>query len=161
MILHKSRYKTLIITNLIIFYQNYINVSSIPKPYPFVTTTLHCGPDLSEIIVEVNRLLPQLSDFITQFNNIIIETGVNVVTDSAGNMSIDVPHDMSDSVANRISTRVGIVDRLITTQGTSINDLFQQGLKIEQGLKANNPNYTSQLTDQIAQFKQLNASYKH
>jgi len=117
--------------------------------------------DICDIVSEVNRLLPQLSDFIGQFNNIVTQTGVNVITDRAGNMSIDVPHDMSDALANNISTRIGIVDRLIMTHGTSINDLFQKGLGIEQELKSNNPNYTSQLTNQIAQFKNLNSSYRH
>ncbi len=76
-------------------------------------------------------------------------------------MSIDVPKDMSDAVADKIITRVGLLDRLITSHGQSINEVFKNGLAIEDKLKANNPNYVSQLSDQIAQFNKLNASYKH
>lgn len=76
-------------------------------------------------------------------------------------MSIDVPQNMSDTEAHNISKRIGIIDRLITTHGNSINDLFQKGLTIEKNLKANNPNYVSELTDHIAQFNKLNTSYKH
>ena len=76
-------------------------------------------------------------------------------------MSIDVPENMPDSDANLISKRIGIIDRLITSHGQSINDLFQKGLSIEEKLKTDNPKYVSQLSEQINQFKKLNSSYKH
>ena len=150
----------LCITNLI---QVFITFSSIPipSPYSFVTTTLKSNLELTEIVTEVSRLLPQLTDFIGQFHSIVSANNVNVITDVAGNMSIDVPSNMSDDMASKISTRLGIVDRLITNHGTTINDLFQKGLHIEQQLKVNNPSYVSQLNDHISTFKQLNASYKH
>jgi hypothetical protein len=117
--------------------------------------------DLCEIISEVNRLLPQLGDFVTQFKILILDTGVNVVSDAQGNMSIDVPVKMSDTAANSISTRIGILDRLITQNGTSINNLFQKGLALEETLRKTDPNYSSQLVEQVARFKELNSSYKH
>lgn len=142
------------------YYFVYYNLPT-PKPHAFVNSSLHCGLDLAESIAEVSRLLPQLSDFISQFNTTVVESNVNVITDSAGSMSIDVPKDMSDAVADKIITRVGLLDRLITSHGQSINEVFKNGLAIEDKLKANNPNYVSQLSDQIAQFNKLNASYKH
>ena len=84
--------------------------------------------DLSQIITDLNSLLPQLSKFINQFNSVITETGVNVITDSTGNMDLDVPQNMSDDEATKISTRIGIIDRLITTRGQEINDLLQNVL---------------------------------
>lgn len=138
----------------------YQNIS-IPKPYKFVNLTLQSGMDISNIVTEVNTLLPQLADFISQFNNLITQTGINVITDSSGNMSIDVPNSMPESEVNRLTTRIGIIDRLITNHGTSLNDLFQKGLSIENKLKTDNPNYVSQLSEQITEFKKLNASYKH
>lgn len=134
---------------------------SIPKPHAFVITSLKSNVELTEIISEVSRLIPQLTDFINQFHGVVSEFGVNVITDSAGNMSIDVPRNMPDNVANNISTRLGIIDRLITDHGTNINSLFQKGLVIEKRLEANDSNYVSQLTNQINQFKTLNSSYKH
>nr|QDG01209.1 hypothetical protein [Scytalidium sp.] len=133
----------------------------IPKPYKFVNLTLQSGMNISNIVTEVNTLLPQLADFISQFNNLITQTGINVITDSSGNMSIDVPNSMPESEVNRLTTRIGIIDRLITNHGTSLNDLFQKGLSIENKLKTDNPNYVSQLSEQITEFKKLNASYKH
>ena len=117
--------------------------------------------ELYDIVTEVNRLLPQLAEFISQFRAIVIDTGVNVVSDGYGNMSIDVPIEMSDTKANNISNRIGIIDRLITHNGTTINTLFQKGLSIEQSLKKTDPSYNSQLIEQIARFKELNASYRH
>ena len=117
--------------------------------------------ELLNIISDLNTLLPQLAEFINQFNNVVNQSGINVVTDIMGNMSIDVPKDMPDSVANNISKRIGIIDRLITTRGQQINELLQNGLTIEDKIKMENPNYISQLSDKIAQFKKLNDSFRH
>lgn len=131
------------------------------KPPLFATKTLQSSMDISEIVTELNTLLPQLANFINQFNTTVSQSGISVVTDSMGSMSIDVPQNMPDHVANKISTRIGIIDRLITTRGQEINDLFQKGTHLENKLKMENSNYVSQLTDKIEEFKRLNSSYKH
>jgi hypothetical protein len=133
----------------------------IPKPYKFVNTTLKNGIDINSIVNDINGLLPQFTDFIHQFNNLVTQYEINVITDSAGNMSIDVPGSMSDAEANKLSTRVGIIDRLITHHGATLSDLFQKGSSLENKLKAENANYVSQLSDQLTEFKKLNSSYKH
>lgn len=92
-----------------------------PKPYAFVNNTLQSNLYITNIIPEVSCLLLQLAYFINQFNNEVNQTGINVITDSAGNMSIDVPTDLQYYVANKISTIIGIIDRLITTHGQEIN----------------------------------------
>jgi hypothetical protein len=106
-------------------------------------------------------MIPQLAGFIEQFNNVVKEFDVNVITDTFGNMSVDVPSKMSDSQANHVSKKLGVIDKLINSHGTSINDLFKKGLKIEEHTRATNPNYSSVLTDKIEEFKLLNKSYKH
>lgn len=40
-----------------------------------------------------------------------------MVTDMVANMSIDVPNSMLEAEANKVSTRIGIIDRLIITRG--------------------------------------------
>ena len=140
------------------FFNKFLS-NCIPKPHSFVTKPFRS--DLSEIITEINTLLPQLAGFINQFNTTVSESGINVVTDSVGNMNIDVPKNMPDSVVNKFSTRIGIIDRLITTRGQEINDLLQKGIHIENKLKMENPKYVSQLTDIIVEYKKLNCSYKH
>jgi len=132
-----------------------------PKPHIFSAEICNSTMDITQIIVEINSLLPQLSDFIDQFHNVVSQSKINVITDSAGNLSIDVPKDMPDKDATKISTRLGIIDRLITTRGQELNDLFQKGLETEKQIKIENPNYTSQLIEKIEEFKKLNNSYKH
>jgi hypothetical protein len=132
-----------------------------PKPHSFQSKALHSETSILEIVSEVSRLLPQLSTFIEQFDTTVVKTGVNVMTDTAGNMSIDVPSNMPDAEVNKISTRLSIIDRLITTRGQEINSLIQKGLQLESTFKTKNPEYVSQLTDQIQEFRKLNASYKH
>jgi hypothetical protein len=117
--------------------------------------------ELSSIMTEINSLLPQLAGFITQFNDVVTQTGVNVITDAAGNMSIDVSSNISETLANETSHKLGIIDRLINTQGSKLNTLIEKGLSIEEQIKASNPKYGSQLTEQISTFKELNSSYKH
>ena len=154
-----------ILSNIFVYisniYKNYVNNLSIPKPYAFLTTKLDSNLELTNILSEINTLLPQLSNFLIQFNSVVIETGVNVVSDSGGNMAIDVPSGMSDEEATNVSKRIGVIDRLITTHGNNLNDLFHKGLSIENKLKAEDSNYISPLTEKIQEFKRLNASYKH
>ena len=139
-----------------IFYNNYV-----VKPHSFETKTLQSDMGISEIVTEINTLLPQLANFINQFNTTVNQSGISVITDTIGNMSIDVPKNMPDDVANKVGTRIGIIDRLITTRGQEINDLLQKGMDLEHKLKMENSNYVSQLTEKIKEFNRLNSSYKH
>ena len=139
----------------------YLYSNIIPKPHCFATIRLQSNTDISEILTEINSLLPQFSNFINQFNTTINQSGINVVTDSMGNLNIDVPQSMPDSVANKLSTRIGILDRLITTRGQEINDLLEKGIRVERNIKMENSKYVSQLTEKIAEFNRLNSSYKH
>ena len=116
---------------------------------------------MSEIITELNTLLPQLTSFINQFNTTVSQSGINVITDSFGNMSIDVPQNMNSDTANQLSTRIGIIDRLVTARGQEIDSLLQKGVEIENKLKIDNSNYVSQLTEKIQEFRKLNSSYRH
>jgi hypothetical protein len=106
-------------------------------------------------------MIPQLENFIEQFNNVVKTFDVNVVTDTFGNMSVDVPTNMSDDQAYHVSKKLGVIDKLINNHGTSINELFNKGLEIEKNIRRTDPNYSSILTDKISQFKSLNSSYKH
>jgi len=138
-----------------------IPLSFLAGPPSFGTNLLKSDTGISAILTELNSLLPQLVGFIHNFNTTVSQANINVVTDTVGNMSIEVPENMSNDVANQLRNRIGIIDRLITTQGQQISELLDRGINIENKLKAENPNYVSQLTGQIEEFKRLNASYKH
>jgi hypothetical protein len=131
------------------------------KPHSFTTKSLKSEMGIPDILAELNSLLPQLSGFINNFNTTVNQFGINVVTDSTGNLSLDVPKEMPDAVSNKMSIRIGIIDRLITTKGQEINELLQKGINLENKLKMDNSHYVSQLTDKIQEFKRLNSLYKH
>jgi hypothetical protein len=134
--------------------------SNYPKPHAFTTVALHSETGLFDIVSEVNKLLPQLSNFIAQFDTTVVKSGVNVITDTVGSMSIDVPNSMPEVEANKVSTKLGIIDRLINTRGQEINILLQKGLQLSK-LKGENSEHISQLHDQIQEFRRLNELYKH
>lgn len=117
--------------------------------------------EIMNLISEIDSLLPQFAGFIDQFNILIIQKDLNVISDSCGNMSIDVPSDMSNKEAENITKRIGIIDRLIDSHHTSIKDLFERGSNLENKLKTENPNYISELANRKAEFNRLIAAYKH
>ena|ERR1700709_2927860 len=106
-------------------------------------------------------MLPQYAEFISRFFNLVSETGINVVSDVANNLSIEVPNNITDNEVSKIAKKVNVLDALISKHSESISDLFKKGLDIEQGLKNKNPQYVSQLTDQLDKYNKLKLSYKH
>lgn len=116
---------------------------------------------LNSIVLELSNLIPQFSTFIDQFNGIVSTKDISVVTDISGNMSLDVPKDMSDDYANALSKRIGIIDRLINDRRDTINDLFKKGFELENKLRTENSNYTSQLSGKFINYGELARSYKH
>ncbi|RYX87594.1 NADH-quinone oxidoreductase subunit A [bacterium] len=141
--------------------QTSFNGAEVSTPHAFYSDTLTSATAISEIITELDTLLPQLANFINQFNTVVSQSGVNVVTDSIGNMDLDVPKSMSDDAAKNLSNRVGVIDRLITTRGQEIRDLLQKGTDLENSLRMADSNYVSQIAGKIQEFNKLNSSYKH
>jgi hypothetical protein len=115
--------------------------------------------EYTEIISQLEPLLPQFASFIDQFNTLIIQKSLNVMSDSYGNMVIDVPNQMSNEEAHNISKRINILDRLINTHHTSIKDLFEKGFNIEK--KSENSNYITELVNKKAEFNKLKNSYQY
>ena len=117
--------------------------------------------DFTAIIGDLTKLVPQFGSFVEKFNSFVNDNSLNVVTDSTGNLFVDVPADMSEDKYNEISTKVGVLDRLITTQKESIGELFSKGSIAESKFKANNPNYNSELDELRKSFQNFKDLYKH
>ena len=78
----------------------------IPSPHAFVNLPLQSTMgEFTEVKLKINELLPQFSDFISQFNNMVLTNNINVITDASGNMSLDVPGTMSDTDAETIGNK--------------------------------------------------------
>lgn len=73
--------------------------------------------ELTQIVETIDQLLPELKRFSVQFNQLVSTSGINVVTDIGGNMSLDVPSSMPDDQAEHLAKKIGVIDRLITTRG--------------------------------------------
>jgi hypothetical protein len=131
------------------------------NPPTFVTKQLQSDMGISEIVTQIDNILPQLANFISQFNSTVSQSGITVITDNIGNMSIEVPQNLSEKLGNELSSRVGVIDRLITTRSQDISDLLQKGTILENKLKINDSQYVSQLTDRMQEYKRLISSYKH
>ena len=135
--------------------------TSNPHVFTVLNKTLKSEIGIPEILADVNTMLPQLADFVNKFHTTVNQTGISVITDAEGNMSIDVPKNMSADIANTIAKKINIIDNLVTTRGQEINELLQKGINLESKLKTADSNYVSQLTDKIQEFKRLNSLYKH
>ena len=84
-----------------------------PMPHKFINYTYKS--DIRSILTELSSLLPQYSTFIGEFNDLVTQASINIIANSLGNMSIDVPSNMSATQAENISKRIGIIDRVIAT----------------------------------------------
>lgn len=116
---------------------------------------------LNNILFEIDSLIPQLSLFVNQFDEVVNANGINVITDTDGNMSIDVPKDMSEETSTKIVTRIGIIDRLISERSSNLDELFKQGFDIEKRIKNDHSQYISKIAEKAKAFKEIKQNYKH
>lgn len=105
--------------------------------------------------------MSELSTFILKIYNTVVENGINVISDSEGNLSIDVPSTMSDDLAQKVGTRINIIDNLITKRKSDISDLIQKGLALQNNINLLDSSYKSEILNQITEFEKLKNSYKH
>jgi hypothetical protein len=117
--------------------------------------------EFMEIVDQIDALIPQFAGFIDQFNTLVIQKSINVITDSCGNMSIDVPNNMQSKESDNLSKRISIIDSLIESHNITITDLFERGFNIENKLKSDNGNQISELVNKKAEFNKLRDSYRH
>lgn len=133
-----------------------------PLPYSFnepKKCTLEL--DLSQILVEINNIIPQYTHFIEQFRSIIVETHTNVIVDGSGSMSIDVPASMSDNEAEQLSKKLNVIDSLIRTRNDDLERLIDKANTIENKLYKIDSNYKSQILEKAQEFNRLKNLYKN
>ena len=105
--------------------------------------------------------MPRLAGFINQFDTTVVQQSINVISDSEGNMSIEVPSAMSEAVAGEVKLRIQTLDRLINTQGSTIKDLLNKGLGLQNKINMLDPSYKSEIFKQVTEFNKLNSLFKH
>jgi hypothetical protein len=117
--------------------------------------------ELIGLVTELSKLIPQLHGFISNFNETITQYGINVITEGSGQLSVDVPSDMTEIDAEKCVKKIRILDRLIHDRLDNINNIFKKGYGIENNLKKLNNEHISVLTDKSKILTKLKNSYKH
>ena len=116
---------------------------------------------LLSIINEIDFVIPQMSSFIDQFNTIILQNSINIITDTDSNMFMDIPSNIPEEKAQELKKKLEIIDRLINTKAEQAEKLLKQGSNIESALKKENPNQKSMILDRLDKYNKLKSSYKH
>lgn len=133
-----------------------------PRPYSFIEVELKSSLlELTEIISQIEIILPQFSEFINQFNNLVQSTNINVITEVDGTLSIDVPASMPDNEIENISKRINIIDRLISTKDKELTQLLEKGSSLDGQLRVDNPNHNSVILNKVKEYEKLKLNYKH
>jgi hypothetical protein len=117
--------------------------------------------ELLDILRELGRLLSQLDTFISRFNNFVLETGINVVTDASGALGIDVLATLDDAIAQQYANRIEVMDNLIHNHIHSIEDLLARASAIEAQIMAIDNGHVSQLAGLSSRLRELISSYGH
>ena len=112
--------------------------------------------NIIDILGQLNDLIPQLSSFIDRFNSVLSETGINVITDTEGNMSIDVPKNMPEPSVTDVRKKINIIDSLISNHKEKIDGLLREGLNTKK-----DSDHLRQLTEKVIEYNKLKNSYKH
>ena len=84
--------------------------------------------ELKDYNKEIDRLNQNLRGYTKKLNELKDKHDINYSSDSAGNLSIDVPATMSDSQAADLSRRVGVIDRLYNTQQETFKSVSSSAL---------------------------------
>ena len=117
--------------------------------------------ELTILVAELSKLMPQLHGFISNFNETISQYGINVVTESSGQLSIDVPSNMTEINVDKCVKKIRILDRLIHDRLDNIENIFKKSYVIESNLKKLNSEHISVLTEKSKILIELKNLYKH
>lgn len=116
--------------------------------------------NLTDLILAIGVHMAEISSYINKFNNIVSETGINVITDSQGNMEMDAPANMSDELAKKVSLRISIIDSLINKRQSDVSELIDKGLAIQKKINSVDPLYKSEILSKVSEFEKLKGLYK-
>jgi hypothetical protein len=116
--------------------------------------------ELDVLLTEINRLLDQLGRFRDQFHNLIITTGINVVTED-GAIYVDAPAETSDALSQEYGNRVRIIDRLIQSHAETLRERIGHAAEVESQILSLDGSYISQLTELEHRLREILRSYNH
>nr|QNS38554.1 cytochrome oxidase subunit I [Paracoccidioides brasiliensis] len=146
---------------IIILYFNILSQLDIPKPHKYLDYKLKSGFDLQNIINDLDYLIPQMGNFIQQFNCLIQDTNINVISEVDHSLSISHPIEMEKAPLEATAKKIGVLDSLIRDRYQNIQGLIHKGLLLEKDLKTQDPNYVSIISQKVKELSQGKYSYNH
>ena len=126
-----------------------------------VVTLFDLQNELSPLIDESNRLLAQLEGFINRFNSFVLTNNINVITDTQGNMEIEVSNGVDDNQASLYSNTIHTLDNLIRNHINTIEQLVTRGNQIENNILNIDNSYNRQFYYINIRLHNLKANYSH
>ena len=126
-----------------------------------VVTIFDLQNELSPLIDESNRLLAQLEGFINRFNSFVINNNINVITDTQGNMEIEVSNGVNDNQATLYSNTIHTLDNLIRNHINTIEQLVTRGNQLENNILNIDNSYNRQFYYINIRLHNLKANYAH
>lgn len=115
--------------------------------------------DLDVVITNLNHYIPQFSRFISDILEVQSKYNVTIV-DQLGNLSLDVPENMSEAMQEEVVKKVRVLDSICLQRSMDIDAELEKGKAIENLIKQKNPNYSSKISGQIAEFARLRGAFK-
>lgn len=126
---------------------------------PTVESFLELSMQMDAVIANLNHFIPQYSNFIDGI--IAVQTKYNVIiVDQLGNLSVDVPENMTEATQEEVVKKVRILDNLCSQRSMDIETELDKGRSIENQIKQLKPDYTSKISGQIAEFARLRGAFK-
>lgn len=110
-----------------------------------------------ELLNKIDYILPQLGEFVNQFQTTISNNNINVIIEGAGDFSIDVPKDMPDSEAKKFSDRLRILDQLIRTRTEDVEELLNKSKSLLTNI--NEKEYSSKILAKVDELNKIKGKY--
>lgn len=120
---------------------------------------------LASIIPEIRSNLDQYTNWINNFNNLLITNKLGATINSVGTIMIDAPSSMSDEILHNLKNRVRVLDGVIKQREGDIKSLLDQAIELKSKIKnsttsttpsittTNNINNISSLSAKFTEFK--------
>ena len=115
--------------------------------------------DLNTVIANLNHYIPQFSKFINDILAVQVKYNVTIM-DILGNLSVDVPLNMSQATEEEVVKKIRVLDSLCLQRSMDIEAELAKGRSIENLIKLQNSSYKSQISGQIAEFARLKGAFK-
>lgn len=106
---------------------------------------------LYDLVDPLSLLISNFGIYVSQFNHLVGEVGLQIVRDAAGNLVITYPDGISDELRGQYDTLIEL-DRAIRSLEVQIRALLMQAWSLEHEIRSYNPSYVSEIAGLRSEF---------